>query len=214
MNKLLSVTKLSYMAKQLLVYEVNNPKCFLAPILRNLHITSFNTKEIKDKNKKIRIVSYKYGLMEEEVSSGVESGISHNLNQTELFPDENTPNWIFKGIPYKELPIVNINATPNNTHMNLTDHKGKLLALHTAGMEGFKNTRKGTNVAAQQAAVTFSEAIRNKSISLVRVRVQGIGAGRMAALKGLQTGGIEIVSITDSTRVSWNPRRPRKPRRI
>ncbi|XP_043492078.1 30S ribosomal protein S11 [Polistes fuscatus] len=209
MNKLLSVTKLSYTANQLLVYGVNNRKCFLAPILRNLHITSFNTKEIRDKNTKVRIVSNKYNLIEGETD-----GIVHNLNQTGLFPDENTPNWIFKGIPYKELPIVNINATPNNTHMNLTDHKGKMLALHTAGIEGFKNTKKGTNVAAQQAAVTFSEAIRNRSIPLVRVRIQGLGAGRMAALKGLQIGGIEIVSITDATRVSWNPRRPRKPRRI
>ncbi|XP_014606879.1 PREDICTED: 28S ribosomal protein S11, mitochondrial-like isoform X2 [Polistes canadensis] len=182
MNKLLSVRKLSYTAKQLLINEVNNQKCFLAPILRNLHITSFNTKEIRDKNTKVRIVSNKYNLIEGETD-----GIVHNLTQTGLFPDENTPNWIFKG---------------------------KMLALHTAGIEGFKNTRKGTNVAAQQAAVTFSEAIRNRSIPLVRVRIQGLGAGRMAALKGLQIGGIEIVSITDSTRVSWNPRRPRKPRRI
>ncbi|XP_015180235.1 PREDICTED: 30S ribosomal protein S11 [Polistes dominula] len=209
MNKLLSITNLSYTAKQLLVSEVNNSKCILAAILRNLHITSFNNKEIRDKNTKVRVVSNKHNIAEGETD-----GTVHNLNQTGLFPDENTPNWIFKGIPYKELPIVNINATPNNTHLNLTDHKGKMLALHTAGIEGFKNTRKGTNVAAQQAAVTFSEAIRNRSVPIVRVRIQGLGAGRMAALKGLQIGGIEIVSITDSTRVSWNPRRPRKPRRI
>lgn len=27
--------------------------------------------------------------------------------------------------------------------------------LHSAGIEGFKNTKKGTNIAAQQAAITF-----------------------------------------------------------
>ncbi|KAI4495493.1 hypothetical protein M0802_008707 [Mischocyttarus mexicanus] len=209
MNKLLSLTKLLYTPNKLLVNEINNSKCFLAPITRNLHLTSFNTKEIRTRNEKVRVGLNKYKSVE-----GESDGTVHNLDQTGLFPNEDTPNWIFKGIPYKELPIVNINATPNNTIMSLTDYKGKTLSYHTAGIEGFKNTRKGTNVAAQQAAVTFSESIRNRSIPLVRVRVQGIGAGRMAALKGLQLGGVEIVSITDSTRVSWNPRRPRKPRRV
>lgn len=44
--------------------------------------------------------------------------------RTKLFPEEDTPNWIFKGIPYKELPIVNVRATHNNTILSLTDYKG------------------------------------------------------------------------------------------
>lgn len=39
--------------------------------------------------------------------------------------------------------------------MNFTDHEGKVLSLHSSGIEGFKNARKGTNIAAQQAAITF-----------------------------------------------------------
>lgn len=39
--------------------------------------------------------------------------------------------------------------------MTLTDYKGKGLSLHSSGIEGFKNAKKGTNIAAQQAAVTF-----------------------------------------------------------
>lgn len=72
-----------------------------------------------------------------------------------LFPDADTPNKLFNGVPYKELHIVNIKSTPNNTIMNFTDYVGKTMMLHTAGIEGFKNARKGTNIAAQQAAITL-----------------------------------------------------------
>lgn len=39
--------------------------------------------------------------------------------------------------------------------MSFTNFSGKVLSLHTAGIEGFKNAKKGTNLAAQQAAITF-----------------------------------------------------------
>ncbi|XP_046823147.1 30S ribosomal protein S11 [Vespa crabro] len=209
MNTLLSLRILSCTGKKLLINDTINSKYSFVKNLRNLHITSFNTKEIRNANDKIRVGSNKYNLVEGEVEGSV-----HNLDQTKLFPEEDTPNWIFKGIPYKELPIVNIKATHNNTILSLTDYQGKVLAVHSAGREGFKNTRKGTNVAAQQTAVSFSETIRNKCTPVIRVRVGGLGSGRMAALKGLQLSGIEIISITDSTKVSWCPQRPRKPRRI
>lgn len=72
-----------------------------------------------------------------------------------LFPDADTPSRLFNGVPYKELHIVNIKSTPNNTIMSLTNFNGDVLSLHTAGIEGFKNAKKGTNLAAQQAAITF-----------------------------------------------------------
>jgi len=39
--------------------------------------------------------------------------------------------------------------------MTFTNFRGQVLSLHTAGIEGFKNAKKGTNLAAQQAAITF-----------------------------------------------------------
>lgn len=39
--------------------------------------------------------------------------------------------------------------------MSFTNSNGKIISLHSAGVEGFKNAKKGTNIAAQQAAVTF-----------------------------------------------------------
>jgi small subunit ribosomal protein S11 len=72
-----------------------------------------------------------------------------------LFPDADTPNRLFNGVPYKQLHIVNIKSTPNNTIMTITNANGKVLLLHSAGVEGFKNAKKGTNIAAQQAAITL-----------------------------------------------------------
>lgn len=39
--------------------------------------------------------------------------------------------------------------------MTFTNFDGKVLSLHTAGIEGYKNAKKGTNIAAQQTAITF-----------------------------------------------------------
>lgn len=206
MNITLSLTRLS---KQFLVNGIIKEKCLSSTTFRKLHLTSFCEKEIRAGKGIIKVGNEKFGIVEGEVQGSV-----YNIAEGKLFPDEDTPNWIFKGIPYKELPIVDIKATPNNTIFSLSDHKGKVLATHSAGIEGFKNARKGTNVAAQQAAITFSDYVRNRSVGIIRLRIQGLGAGRMAALKGLQMAGVEIVSVTDTTRVSWDPPRPRKPRRL
>lgn len=104
--------------------------------------------------------------------------------------------------------------SPNNTILNITDHKGKTQMIRSCGVEGFKNTRKGTNIAAQATAISISSRAIERGLKTVRVRVQGIGPGRMSAIKGLQMGGLDIISITDSTRVSWNPPRPRKQKKL
>lgn len=40
--------------------------------------------------------------------------------------------------------------------MSFTDGKGLVIMMHTAGIEGFKNAKKGTNIAGQQAAITLA----------------------------------------------------------
>lgn len=177
---------------------------------RNIYATQLCSKEIRSSNEKVRIESKKYGLVDGEVMPE-----TTNVSQQEhLFPDADTPNRLFSGVPYKELHIVNIKSTPNNTIMTFTNSNGKVLSLHTAGIEGFKNAKKGTNLAAQQAAITLGNRILEYGINTLRIRVQGIGAGRMSSIKGLQMTGLNIVSITDDTRVSWRPPRPRKQRRV
>ncbi|CAB3364447.1 Hypothetical predicted protein [Cloeon dipterum] len=134
----------------------------------------------------------------------------------DIFPDENTPNRLFDGIPYSQLNICDIKATKNNTIISLNDHKGKALMLRSCGMEGFKNTRQGTNIAAQATGISLAmRAIAKGFKDPVRVRVSGIGPGRMSAIKGLSMGGMNVVSITDTTRVSFAPTaRARKQRRL
>lgn len=78
----------------------------------------------------------------------------------DIFPDAELPNRLFNGIPFKQLPIFNIRVSPNNTIVTLTDYKGKLHLNRSCGIEGFKNTRKGTNIAAQATAVTIGGVSR------------------------------------------------------
>nr|ADV40235.1 putative mitochondrial ribosomal protein, S11 [Latrodectus hesperus] len=82
------------------------------------------------------------------------------------------------------------------------------------GVEGFKNTKKGTNIAAQATAITFSSRCLKKGYDQVRVVIKGLGPGRMASIKGLEMGGLNIVSITDSTPYVLGGPRARKQRRV
>ncbi|XP_055677049.1 30S ribosomal protein S11 [Lutzomyia longipalpis] len=135
-------------------------------------------------------------------------------SRSQMFPDGDTANQLFNGILFKELPICNIRVSKNNTIITVTDHKGAVKMIRSCGMEGFKNTRKGTNIAAQATAISMSGKALDYGIKTIRVFVQGLGPGRMSAIKGLQMGGMDIVSITDGTKVSWNPPRPRKQRKL
>ncbi|CAD1468419.1 unnamed protein product [Heterotrigona itama] len=154
---------------------------------RNIHITSNIMKQFRMGSQKIRVTEEKHVVMDgEDIVTISDSDLK------KLFPDASTPYQMFDGKPYNQLDIVNVKSTPNNTIMSLTDYKGKGIMLHSAGIEGFKNTRKGTNIAAQQTAVTFGKG----------------------AIKGFQLAGVNVISITDDTRISYNPPRPRKQRRI
>lgn len=87
--------------------------------------------------------------------------------------------------------------------------------IRSCGVEGFKNTKKGTNIAAQSTAISFCQRVVDRGIKQARVNVRGLGPGRMSAIKGLQMAGLNIVSITDSTRVSFAPSlRARKQRKL
>ncbi|KAM3960921.1 mitochondrial ribosomal protein S11 [Aphomia sociella] len=131
-----------------------------------------------------------------------------------LFPTLESDNFLFDGVPYKQLPICNIRVTHNNTIFTMTDAAGSVKLIRSCGIEGFKNTKKGTNIAAQTTAISIATKAIDRGLKTIRVKVRGLGPGRLAAVKGLQMGGLEIASVTDNTHVSWNPPRPRKARRL
>ncbi|XP_034660875.1 28S ribosomal protein S11, mitochondrial [Drosophila subobscura] len=134
--------------------------------------------------------------------------------KAKFFPDATLATQLFNGMPFNELPVCNIRVSPNNTIISVTDYKGVPRLIRSCGIEGFKNTRKGTNIAAQATAVSISAKAIELGWKTIRVKVRGLGPGRMSAIKGLQMGGLNIVSITDNTPVSWNPPRPRKQRSL
>jgi len=131
-----------------------------------------------------------------------------------MFPDVNTPNMLFGAVKFSEVPICHIKSSSNNTILHVTKANGERIMIRSCGMEGFKNTRKGTNIAAQATAISLAARVLELGIHTVRVKIQGLGPGRMSSIKGLTMGGLKIISVTDNTPVSWNPLRSRKQRKL
>ncbi|XP_069078825.1 small ribosomal subunit protein uS11m isoform X2 [Pleurodeles waltl] len=100
------------------------------------------------------------------------------------------------------------------THIQVTSPGNEPLARTSCGTEGFKNAKKSTAIAAQTAGISAASKATGKGVCHVRVVVKGLGPGRMAAIKGLTMGGLEVVSITDNTPIPHNGCRPRKARRM
>jgi len=115
---------------------------------------------------------------------------------------------------WADLPIIIIKATYNNTLLYLTDHLGTTAKWNSAGIEGFKNCKRGTNYAGQVAGEGLAKAAVELGVNRVRIKLKGMGPGRNDAVKGLTLGGIEIVSVTDITPVPFNGPKAKKARRI
>jgi small subunit ribosomal protein S11 len=110
--------------------------------------------------------------------------------------------------------IAHIKATFNNTIVALTDIYGNIVAWSSAGRMGFKGSRKSTPFAAQMAAEAAGKEAANLGMKKVEVLVKGPGSGREAAIRSLQTAGLEITSIRDVTPIPHNGCRPPKRRRV
>ncbi len=107
-----------------------------------------------------------------------------------------------------------IQSSFNNTIVTLTDSEGNALSWASAGGLGFRGSRKSTPYAAQMAAETASKAALVYGLKSVDVMVKGPGTGRDAAIRAIQTCGIEVTSIKDVTPVPHNGCRPPKRRRV
>lgn len=107
-----------------------------------------------------------------------------------------------------------ITASFNNTIVSLADAYGNLISWSTAGRCGFKGSRKNTPFAAQIAAENAAKEAMELGLQRVDVEVKGPGSGREAAIRSLQTSGLEILSIKDVTPIPHNGCRPPKRRRV
>lgn len=110
---------------------------------------------------------------------------------------------------------VHVQATFNNTIITVTDAKGGVLVASSAGACGFRGSKKGTAYAAQVAAEKAITAAKQlHGLSKSEVFIKGIGLGRDAAVRVLQSQGIQVESIHDITGVAHGGVRPRKARRV
>ena len=107
-----------------------------------------------------------------------------------------------------------IHSSFNNTIVTITDSQGNVISWASAGGLGFKGSRKSTPFAAGEAAETAAKAGMEHGLKTVEVFVKGPGAGREAAIRSLQTAGLEISAIKDITPIPHNGCRPPKRRRV
>ncbi|MGR3310540.1 MAG: 30S ribosomal protein S11 [Candidatus Brocadiales bacterium] len=110
--------------------------------------------------------------------------------------------------------IAHIKATFNNTYITITDLAGETICSASAGMVGFKGSRKSTPFAAQRAANSAAEKAKKLGVREVEIKVKGPGSGRESAITALQAAGIAVKAIEDVTPLPHNGCRPRKRRRV
>ena len=110
--------------------------------------------------------------------------------------------------------VAHVNASFNNTMITITDAQGNAIAWSSAGMMGFKGSRKSTPYAAQMAAEDAGRKAVEHGMRTLEVEVSGPGSGRESALRALQAVGLVVTSIRDVTPIPHNGCRPPKRRRV
>jgi small subunit ribosomal protein S11 len=110
--------------------------------------------------------------------------------------------------------VAHIKASFNNVIVTLTDIYGNTISWSSAGKNGFKGSRKNTPYAAQTTAEAAAKEAYDLGLRKVDVFVKGPGSGREAAIRALNTAGLDILSIKDQTPIPHNGCRPPKRRRV
>ena len=113
-----------------------------------------------------------------------------------------------------ERGAAHIHASFNNTIVTITDLQGNALSWASAGGLGFRGSKKSTPFAASEAAETAAKAAMEHGLKTVEVFVKGPGSGREAAIRALQTAGLEVTMIKDCKPIAHNGCRPPKRRRV
>ena len=110
--------------------------------------------------------------------------------------------------------VAHIRSTFNNTIITISDPVGNTISWGSAGEMGFKGSRKSTPYAAQMTAEHAAKLAVGQGMKSVEVYVRGPGSGREAAIRALQTAGLNVTLIKDVTPIPHNGCRPPKRRRV
>lgn len=110
--------------------------------------------------------------------------------------------------------VAHIKASFNNVIVTLTDIYGNTISWSSAGKNNFKGSRKNTPFASQVTAEAAAKEAYDLGLRKVDVFIKGPGAGREAAIRALNTAGLQVLSIKDITPIPHNGCRPPKKRRV
>ena len=116
-----------------------------------------------------------------------------------------------KNVPFG---IAFVKTTFNNTIVSITDMRGNVISWSSAGRCNFKGSRKSTPYAAQLAGSNAAKKGIEHGLKEIHVYVKGPGSGREAAIRSLQSSGLNVASIRDVTPIPHNGCRARKRRRV
>jgi len=110
--------------------------------------------------------------------------------------------------------IAHVKATFNNTTVAITDLAGNVISWSSAGKANFSGSRKSSAFAATVAAQNAAKDAMALGMKECEVNLNGPGAGRESAVRGLMSSGLSVSIIRDKTPVPHNGCRPRKRRRV
>ncbi len=110
--------------------------------------------------------------------------------------------------------IAHVKATFNNTTIAITDLAGNVISWSSAGKSNFTGSRKSSAFAATAAAQNAAKEAMVVGMRECEVNLNGPGAGRESAVRGLMSAGLSVTIIRDKTPVPHNGCRPRKRRRV
>ena len=107
-----------------------------------------------------------------------------------------------------------IHSSYNNTLVTLTDPAGDVLSWDSAGMIGFRGSKKSTPYAAQKTMEEMIKRMKDVGIKELEIFVKGVGTGRESAVRALNGSGIMVRTIRDTTPIPHGGVRKKKPRRV
>jgi small subunit ribosomal protein S11 len=140
-----------------------------------------------------------------------EAPVEEKTEEQEVKAPKPKKKKVKRSIPFGQIHVL---ATFNNTIVTVTDSKGGALTNSSAGACGFRGSKKGTAYAAQVAAEKAIETAKHQfGLSKANVFIKGVGLGRDAAVRALQSANISVEMIQDVTGIPHGGCRPKKTRR-